>query len=103
MMLVAPCPPHGLLHIAVLVPRVSTHELFSASQDIFISPVCQVSLGELFSRISLFHFYNTSSFGQAGNEITHSFNNIIAGCSFPTVFYSLNRQLLSTYYVSNTC
>lgn len=43
---------------------VSIHELFSTSQDTWISPVCQVSLEEPFSRIDLFHFYNISALGQ---------------------------------------
>lgn len=64
MMLVAPCPPFGLLYMGLLVmPRVGIHELFS-SQDTLISPVCQISLKKLFSRISLFHFYTISFLGQ---------------------------------------
>lgn len=64
MMLVASCPPFGLLYMGLLVmPHVGIHELFS-SQDTLISPVCQISLKTLFSRISLFHFYTISFLGQ---------------------------------------
>lgn len=82
---------------------VSIHELFSTSQDTWISPVCHVSLEEPFSRIDLFHFYNISALGQVMKQHVVYYQQQYRGCSCPNVFYSFNRRLLSTYYVSSTC
>lgn len=51
------------------------HEPVSASPETLISPACQVSMENWFSRISLFHFYNTGSLRQV---IKTTYNLLLA-------------------------
>ena len=74
-MLEAPCPSRGLLHIhPVAVPCVRIRD--SAPLGAFVSPVCQVSLKELFSRISLFPFHDINSLGHIMKQQFTTSNNI---------------------------